>query len=300
MTASAAAVASPADVLQRALGVGVRSLRTWPHPYSTTHPLTAADAELVDGRTVEVVIKESSTRPVAKPPFLYRRDREVETYRNVLTGSPVPAPRLLGVAGSSMVLERVPGVPLWQSADPSAVAATARAARTLHRGLAAAADAPFLVRYDGAFYRRWLRRACAVDETLAALARTYTFAAGRLLEEPNVVIHGELYPSNVLVCGDRVSIVDWEMAAVGPAVVDIAALTAGWSTRHQRAALSRYGEVDAIALDCARLHLAFRWIGWSKSWRPPREHAYDWRSEAAAVAARLEEAQLAGLQEDGS
>ncbi len=278
-----------ADLLERALGIGVRSLRAWPHPYSTSHPLVAADVELADGRTLELVVKDHSARPAAKPLFLYRRQREREMYEEVLPHSTVPAPRLLGTAGTSLVLERVSGVPLWQCADPSPIGVTAKAIRALHQ-THHGAGAAFLVRYDRSFYRRWARRAVAVEPELERFSHTYTLAAERLLAEASVVIHGELYPSNVLVDPTGVSIVDWETAAEGPAVVDLAALTSGWSPEHERAVLSAYGPVDPVALDCARLHLAFRWIGWSARWRPPEEHAYDWPGEVARTEARIREA----------
>jgi len=42
-----------------------------------------------------------------------------------------------------------------------------------------------------------------------------------------------------------------------------------------------------VALDCARLHLALRWLGWSRDWTPPREHARDWWAEAKGAAERI-------------
>ena len=59
----------------------------------------------------------------------------------------------------------------------------------------------------------------------------------RLLALPVGFIHGELYPSNVLV-GERtgrICAVDWEMAGIGPLLLDLAALTSGaWTQRAQR------------------------------------------------------------------
>ena len=56
----------------------------------------------------------------------------------------------------------------------------------------------------------------------------------RLDELPRAFVHGELYPSNVVIASDgprqpRVAAVDWELAGVGPFALDLAALTAGWS-----------------------------------------------------------------------
>jgi hypothetical protein len=91
------------------------------------------------------------------------------------------------------------------------------------------------------------------------------------------------------------------MAAMGPELVDLAALTAGVWTEQERAALALpYYEVlprdgswqpsqkdFMTALDCCRMHLSFQWLGWSQHWTPPEKRAYDWLSEALRAAERL-------------
>jgi aminoglycoside phosphotransferase (APT) family kinase protein len=274
-------------LIEAALGARIRSLDSWPHPYSTSHSLIAIDVELEDGQMLKAVVKQMCKRRTIGPAFVHRSDRELETYRTLLSDSLVQAPRLLGATKSHLVLERVAGIPMWESDYAGAAGAAAAATRTLHDELADRANAPFLLRYDRSFYARWRRRACLVDPGLKPFAKMHELAADRLLEERQVVIHGELYPSNVLVSRGTVSIIDWETTAVGPAVIDLVALTSGWSQSHEQAVLSAYGRVDSIALDCARLQLAFQWISWSARWTPPSAHAQDWRSEAAHAADRL-------------
>ncbi|HEX5417691.1 MAG TPA: aminoglycoside phosphotransferase family protein, partial [Chloroflexota bacterium] len=84
----------------------------------------------------------------------------------------------------------------------------------------------------------------------------------------------------------------WEMAALGPGLIDLAALSAGSWTEEQRRALAEvyyaalapgsWPEIGALldALDYCRLHLAVQWLGWSDVWSPPPERAHDWLSEA--------------------
>ena len=69
-----------------------------------------------------------------------------------------------------------------------------------------------------------------------ALAGNYERAVERLVRLPSTLIHGEFYASNIVVqetterC--RICPVDWETAAVGPGLIDLAALTSGaWSER---------------------------------------------------------------------
>src|SRR5262249_35674175 len=124
----------------------------------------------------------------------------------------------------------------------------------------------------------------------------YERVVGRLAAQPTTLVHGELYASNVLVAEGRVCLVDWELAGVGPGVLDVAALTTGWSESARsmlgeavRSAVAHPPDADRFAadLDCASLHLAIQWLGWSPDWAPPPEHARDWRTDLPRLAERL-------------
>jgi hypothetical protein len=98
------------------------------------------------------------------------------------------------------------------------------------------------------------------------------------------------------------------MMAIGPALMDLAALTAGWIEATQRRLARAYlaaaanGRSTGVAtrrpvrlprdfvtdLDCCRLHLAVRMLGWSDDWEPPRDHAHDWLVEAERISRRLQ------------
>jgi thiamine kinase-like enzyme len=124
----------------------------------------------------------------------------------------------------------------------------------------------------------------------------YETVIDRLASLPRTLVHGELYASNVLLAGDRVCVVDWELAGVGPGVLDLAALTAGLadddaSVLAETYRLAREEPPDAkelaFELDCARLHLAIQWLGWSADWTPPPEHTLDWRAELPRLTERV-------------
>ena len=100
--------------------------------------------------------------------------------------------------------------------------------------------------------------------------------------------------------GDRnVVAIDWEMAGIGPGLLDLAALTsgklpAGWGAAVEAAyrdGLARHGWSSwsggfAQALACCRLFMVVQRLGWApRSWEPPRAHRQDW----VAMAARLVE-----------
>jgi thiamine kinase-like enzyme len=110
----------------------------------------------------------------------------------------------------------------------------------------------------------------------------------RLLNLPVTFIHGEFYASNVMVDGDRIRPIDWETAAVGPAMMDLAALCAGKLDDGQRdEIIDAYGRDNADGLDECRLQLAIQWLGWSKDWTPPKDQQQDWLAEAMSLAGKL-------------
>jgi len=254
------------------------------------------------------------------PSFVRDPTREIEAYRLLLRHEELGTARChAGVIDRGgercwLLLERVPGVPLWQVGEIACWQGVAAALARMHERLADRAaevlriGRPPLLVHDGAYCRRWLERARrfgAAGEQLAHVAAAFERVQAEFLALPSGVIHGEFYASNVLVArstgGLRVCAVDWEMAAIGPTLIDLAALTAGaWSQAQRRsialsyrAALSPQGRMRAPvgqflrALDLCRLQICLQWLGWSRAWTPPAEHAHDWLTDALATAERL-------------
>ena len=134
------------------------------------------------------------------------------------------------------------------------------------------------------------------------LAERFGRVVERLVAMPRTVIHGEFFASNVMIdeSGEhlRVCPVDWEMAAVGPGLADLAALTSGGWTREQKDAMAvayhealpdgspaKTGRQKFLEdLEYCRLAQAVQWLGWSPLWEPPPEHAQDWLNEAVTSA----------------
>jgi aminoglycoside phosphotransferase (APT) family kinase protein len=179
------------------------------------------------------------------------------------------------------------------------------------------AQAAHLLTYNADYFRLWFGRAQGILQAAAPsrrrkakhlmerLAPRYEQVIERLVALPVTLIHGEFYASNVLVqeTADslRVCPVDWEMAGVGPGLLDLAALTAGGWTDEQKTALalayhaalppdhpwSQRPEALLAALDNCHLHLAMQWLGWSPDWSPPPEHRRNWLREALRLAEKL-------------
>ena len=264
----------------------------------------------------------------ARPKFLYEPRREINAYRWILPHAPAGAPAWYGAVADRpagrywLFIEHVKGSQLAQVGTFATWERTAAWIARFHaafsplRALQLAERSGALV-YDEGFYRRWMRRAQRIADRspeerriLDGIARRYAPVVERLARLPRTLIHGELYACNVIVSRvrdrERICPVDWEMTAFGPGLMDLAALGAGWVEPRQRALARAYraavrngnGSAGgtgvplprqcAVDLDCCRLHLAIRMLGWSDDWEPPPDHAHNWLAEAARISRRLQ------------
>jgi hypothetical protein len=300
--------------------------------YQTSSPVEELEVGLDDGTSLQLVFKDLSEEALlkeargVKPSFLHDPLREIEAYQTVL------APVGLGTAAYYgavvdvergrywLFLEQVSGVPLWQIGELATWEDAARWLGEMHGRfegeLGRQGDAAHFLRYDADFYRLWLNRAQAFAKEaetgararkgLDWLAERHERLVEQLVELPVTFIHGEFYAGNVLIGegsgAPRVCPIDWEMAAIGPGLLDLAALTGGeWDddwrkapARAYRAALPESSGLPSTpaefqaALDCCRLHLAVQWLGWAKTWSPPLRTRQDWLGEALRLAEELE------------
>jgi len=309
-------------------------LDTWPLPYASSFAIEEAIVRFDDGSILELVCKDTSKAAMLpearriKPRFLHHPLREIATYERILAPFATGAPRFYGSVVNRqrgrywLFLERVRGVPLtevgdfavWRQVSGWLAEVHGRLARD--PGLADAAALVPLVQYDRANARVWMERAQryleadaarprSVRRRFASLASQYEGFLDELAALPSGFVHGEFFASNVLVevtAGQgRVRPVDWELAGLGPMLMDLAALTAGRWTENERAELaaSYRGVASAEpgtslshdgfmrALDCCRLQLAIQRFGWARQWTPPATHRQDWLGEALRAADRL-------------
>ena len=295
-----------AELLSAIMRRPVTSVTVAPWKRYSSHEMRDLTVSLADGRTVSVMLKglhesahlEEARR--ARPLFLYNPRREIEVYQHVLSRLDLDTPTFWGAhvdtdAGEYwLLLENMRGaVPMWECEFEY----WTRAARWLARMHAAANAAggntdppPSLLRYDAAYYRRWADRAGEFCPPLRPIVQADRYAAviRRLCAMPASFIHGEFYPSNILVEDGRIRPIDWETAAVGPALMDLAALSSGrLSDAHRDAIVTAYGPVDPDELALCGLHIAVQWLGWSQRWKPSKHHEHDWLAEAIALAQRL-------------
>ncbi len=242
----------------------------------------------------------------AKPAFLHDPGREPAAYRCLVNPLRI-GPRCLGSGADWVVLEHVTGSELWQVDDIADLATAARALARMHRRLSrlGGVGVPLIVHDDG--LATTFRRRAAEAGTPATVLAAHERACRRLFAGPRSVIHGEAYPSNIILRPDRRTgsvetvFLDWEMVGLGPAVLDVAALTAGsWPAAAVDAMTRAYFDAatsDRMTgasweawndeLDAARLYISVQWLGWAQGWRPPVRNDHDWLSDALALAQRL-------------
>jgi Ser/Thr protein kinase RdoA (MazF antagonist) len=300
------------SVARRAVGGPVREVVVVASRYATSHATAEVDVVRPDGTVVELLFKDlapAGLLPEAaghRPPFLDDPRREVEVYEAVLAGAGLGTARCVAAGGPDgepwLLLERVRGAVLWQVGEIDVWCDVARWAARLHLAPLDAATSPRLLTYDRAYFERWPRRARrhlaagdgAARTRLDRVLARYGDVVEALVALPLRLVHGELYASNVVVdaASGRVCAVDWEMAGVGPAVLDLAALVAGDWDESQRAPLlhayhgalpaERRGTLAELATDVtrARLHQCLQWLGWSPGWEPPAAHGRDWLATA--------------------
>ncbi len=288
----------------------------------SSYALEELDLVLDGGAPLHLLFKNLSPQALlaparnARPAFLQDPRREIEVYRHILARTDLGTAACYGTVLNQeserywLFLEKVAGLELYQVGDLATWQEVARWLAAFHSRFGEASTYSLgsanLLNYDARFYELWMERAHALDPTLGPLSQAYTRVVEYLQRLPRTLIHGEFYASNVLVAqssgGLRVCPVDWETTAIGPALMDLAALTAGkwseearttiamayWHAHGDSARFFATPEVFLEALDYCRLHQAVQWMGWSTDWEPPVEQAQDWRGAALALAKKLD------------
>jgi aminoglycoside phosphotransferase (APT) family kinase protein len=305
------------------------SVERRPSPYRTSFPIEELRVELRGRGPVRLGLKRLDWEELeregqlAKPRFLYDPEREPAVYRSLLPQVPPGPPEFFGAALEEtrhwLFFEWVEGRELFQVGERELWGEAARWLARFHVAMAPELDhhrrEGRLIDHDAGFYRRWIERAAEFatqldDESATAVAwlrERHEPVVEALLALPRTVLHGEFYASNVLVAVDcdhpprgaesdvRVAPVDWELAAAGPGLTDLAALVGGWPEADREALAAAYAGEPGVppftprAFDLARLQVAIQWLGWAPpEWEPPEGQRQDWLAEAVAIAEGLE------------
>jgi Ser/Thr protein kinase RdoA (MazF antagonist) len=321
-----------AEVLTRHYGSAppFRVLRRRFSRYSSSYPIQNIRMLSEENHDLHLVLKDLSPGAqfnLSRPRSLYDPQREILVYSDVLTPA-LHTPAFFGAIVRPtldrywLFLERVPGVHLWQIGDFDFWKDAARWLARLHSRSDASDRArrlppDRLIQYQRDYFTRTLAQAettisrCTRPLAPSLLRRFgrlvdgYDHALARLEALPLAFIHGDFFASNVLVRTAEparpIAPIDWELAGIGPGLLDLAALTSGnWQPHDRTAMIAAYREALETtsgwppsehelreAVDCSQLQLALQFLGWDTKWRPPSAHCQDWFHVALESADRI-------------
>ena len=258
-----------------------------PTPYSTTFPCEIVRCRIGRGKPRQLFCKYTADVDYTGHGHRGGVGYEIATYRNILAATNKFRPRFYGGYRDSetgqywLFLEYLEGsMRVGKLNDPAAMAKTARWIAQFHvssqRHLSSE-RLGFLKTYDKNYYRGWIRRAADFagskhgrSSWLRNLRERADDFLRPLLEFPPVIIHGEYYQHNILLHQGQICPVDWESAAVGEGMIDLASLTDGWESKIANRCTEAYvrtrwpegapAEFKSV-LQAARLYMTVRWLG---------------------------------------
>jgi hypothetical protein len=266
--------------------------------HATSYPSDVVTVRLASGEGLKLFLKNFGSSQLPKDVPDQRRERELRVYRDLLAGAGLGTARYHGsVWGDSegrfwLLLEFVDGLPLRDCELDYWVAAAGWLGRmqgSFARHPDSLAGCGYLLRHDADFFRSRAERALqAVSQTSSSLAGRLGNVVSRyerlvpvLASQPPTLVHGSYRPENILVDRDarppRVCPVDWELAAVGSPLYDLAFLSDGfqspeldrlWGAYREQAGAHHLAvpgrEEMRYLVDCFRLHKVLKSL--SESW----------------------------------
>src|SRR5258706_13457638 len=256
-------------------------------PYATTFPCEIVTCRIGRGKPRRLFCKYTAGIDYTGHGHRGGVGHEIATYRHILAQTNKFRPKFYGgytdleTGQYWLFLEYLGGsLRVGKLNDPATMAQTARWIAQFHvssQRLLSNERLRFLKRYDKEYYVGWISR--TVDfagpnhRKSSWLHRLYERAEhflSPLLEFVPAIIHGEYYQHNILFHQGRICPIDWESAAVGEGLIDLACLTDGWESRIADVCTATYvrtrwpEEVPADferVLKAARLYITVRWLG---------------------------------------
>ena len=278
-------------------------------------------ARLSDGRSLRMFLKDLGSSRLFKEDAGERRARELHVYRDLLAGGELGVPAYYGALWSEeegrfwIVLEHVEGTAVADCEFDSWPAATAWLARL--QGLYARDPgrferSPLLARHDAELFAsraeraRWSagRISTRAARRVRAILAGYDDLVALMAVQPRTLVHGSFRPENVLrdesARPSRTCVVDWELAAIGAPLYDLARLCDGFrgarlerlldaydeEARHQGVPVPERGRMREL-LDCFSLHRVVKAVSQAPEKGRTRRQVSDWLAYGETLRARL-------------
>jgi aminoglycoside phosphotransferase (APT) family kinase protein len=216
--------------LVRAFRPDLRVLRLRPLAGAVSSQVTCLDVQGADGARCALVLRQYGAPSLAAAPRLADAEYRLLELLSA-AGLPVPRPYLADdsgaiVPGSCLLTEYIDGERVHQPADlPSFTCQLGAALAAVHDSGLARADVPFLPDAGVAVVDELGTGPHPADGIVPATAIRRALRASwppPQVSEP-VVLHGDYWPGNVLWRDGRpVGVIDWEEAAFGDPMADLA------------------------------------------------------------------------------
>ena len=259
---------------------------------STWYRTEIVTAEMDSGEQLKCFLKDFGSYTREKGQMRARRERErffyTDIFRNGELGLPAFVTDIWSEQTTWLFLEFVDGIPLaWVELET-----WYEAAEWLGRFQSAVADRLPVLRDSGhfldrdpAYFDRIARNTKAGalrfgDEVVLQVERAmpaYLEGVEQLMRHPQTLVHGAFRPHQIRVAPEqtpvRICTTDWEIAAIGSSLYDLAALTDGFEGHSLQTFHDRFltgatwlrddppGLSDLqLAMDTCRTHRKFKWI----------------------------------------
>jgi len=303
-------------ILSDCLGRAITRVRELPAPRATSYGLRRLAADLAGDGTLDLLVKTFDVSPHAVDVTLLRGARERFVYEAVLANRALGTARLHGTVWDDirnrhwLVLEFVEGVKLRHSLE-NRVAAAGWLGR-LQASVAGEEDdlarPGYLLQYNHAYFHDTADRARQAVGSRSGTLRArlegvlvgYESVTRVLSFRRPTLVHGSYRSSNVLVdtrCTPaRVCPLDWELAAIGPPIHDLAFLADGYDPRAVGEMCRAYGQGLTAAgqpvpdttemvedIERLRLHKVLRSLARSAEWAYPYETVTKLVTQAEAI-----------------
>jgi hypothetical protein len=281
----------------------VAHVRRSPSQAATSYDSEVVSVRLADGTEMRFFLKDygGSRRP--RPAPSQRRERELGVYRRLIGDGELGTARYCGAVWDEgaalhwLLLEFVAGTELRQMELRFWIDAARWLGRLQGRFAGSAALAgvmPLLERHDARFFAAKAERARrsvshyspALAHRLERILERYEPSIDLIAGQEQALVHGHYDGANILV-GDgerpvRICPVDWELAALGSRVFDLASLCDGFQPPALHRIWDAYAEAAADAglptpardrlrhlVDCFRLFRVISWLASAAEKRYP-------------------------------
>ena len=284
------------DVVPRLVGrrVRVTTVERRPSRASTSYDTEIVTAHFAGGGKLEVFLKDFGRTRLPKEAREDRRRRELGVYREIIGDADVGTARYYGSVWDEdadrywLLLELVHGTELRALNVEHWIPAAGWLGRLQGHfaGSPAVADPPpFLLRHDAAFFRakgesarRSVERiAPALAARMAQVLEGYERIVGVMAEQEPTLVHGAYRPANILIDRSngqlRICPTDWELAAVGSPLYDLAFFCDGfeppvldqmwdaYADELRRAGLPALDRAELrFVVDCFRVYRVIAWL----------------------------------------